>query len=117
MFFLSSSVHVIFVVLVLVVVVKVVVALMIFLLIACAILYLICLNFLELSCDSLLTVVLHRFERFCSVFIAKNLIPNLPSLRPSVFKKEFPMYMDNEEYQHFIDEIREVSENYRMKLV
>lgn len=57
--------------------------------------------------DKLISILLHRFERFTSIFIAQNLLNNLPSLNPATFKQNFLIYMETDEYFEFVRVIRD----------
>jgi len=61
------------------------------------------------------SILLQRFERFTSIFIAENLLKNLPSLNQATFKSNFLVYMETDEYFEFIRVIRERSYNFEQK--
>ena len=65
--------------------------------------------------DKLISILLHRFERFTSIFIAQNLLNNLPSLNPATFKQNFLIYMETDEYFEFVRVIRDKAFNFDQK--
>ena len=70
---------------------------------------------LELQIDKIIDILLQKFERFSSIFIAQKLLSNLPSLNPATFKKNFLAYMETEEYYEYIRVIRERAYQYEQK--
>eukprot|EP00111_Clytia_hemisphaerica_P022278 TCONS_00065481-protein len=69
----------------------------------------------ELQLDKIINILLQRFERFTSIFIAQNLLTNLPSLNPATFKTNFLAYMETEEYYTFIRVIRDKALEFEQK--
>ena len=60
-------------------------------------------------------MLLQRFERFSSIFIAQDMIKNLPSLNPATFKRNFVVYMETDEYFDFIGAIRDETYEFENK--
>ena len=70
--------------------------------------YFLTICFLEISSESLLLYLLQCFENYTQGFFHDDKLSDIPPLLSNIFKKDFLVYMAEEQYALFLESIKHI---------